>query len=620
MKDKDVWEHVEFSYAKIPVSVINGSSEMTGLGWCKYSPLKSPAVSDGEDWGSDEDDVILSSDDEEQSPRRRLLRVAKLMKIQMMKKNMSKMNKDAEITEESKVDEELVNVAQANAEKIDKEKSDSEQAVNDQAVKDAQVKDDDQATTIVPAAQKEKPDVPPSSSSLSVSSYYEITTIQSPTLLVVPVSVIPKQTIQTLTPTLQVLIVTAFTSILQKSTPIPTPPTTSEAPTITTTVHDPLPAVFQRLSDLEGKFKAWTKIGHSKVIAEVVQTNVINEVKNQLPKLLPKHDSLKYVSQIQKIKLEHTVKQLLPKHSAKPFDQGAKAEFDQKEILFKMMRDSKSYKKHPTHQALYDVLMLSLILDENDIERAKTSVQAEEIVYEVVDADQPLNQENSFDNVDDQYDAEAAPKTDKFTWSKQPEWNKGKGPKRQLWYRSQVNKTSTHDVYSTMKILSVVSVIVDKQFGYGYLKEIVVRRANRKLYIFMEGDFPRLHLNDIEDMLLLHVQNKLVNLEGDVIVDLAVALHMYTQRIVFQNRVEDLQLGVESYQKKLNISKPQTNRVDISFKELYTTQSEPQGVIYEDTQMRKRLMCTDELYKFNDALVGKKDYAELGKIGWWKGT
>ncbi|GJY18455.1 hypothetical protein Tco_0389946 [Tanacetum coccineum] len=34
----------------------------------------------------------------------------------------------------------------------------------------------------------------------------------------------------------------------------------------------------------------------------------------------------------------------------------------------------------------------------------------------------------------------------------------------------------------------------------------------------MEGDFPRLHLNNIEDMLLLVVQNRLNNLEGDEVI------------------------------------------------------------------------------------------------------
>nr|GEX19896.1 hypothetical protein [Tanacetum cinerariifolium] len=119
----------------------------------------------------------------------------------------------------------------------------------------------------------------------------------------------------------------------------------------------------------------------------------------------------------------------------------------------------------------------------------------------------------------------------------------------------------------------------------------------------MEGDFPRLHLNDIEDMLLLVAQNKLNNLDGDVIVYLAVGLCMYTQRIFVQSRVKDLQLGLESYQKKLIISKPRTRDVDLSYRALYTTLSEPQGVFYKDELKRKRLMRTDKLYKFTDGTL-----------------
>ncbi|GKE48674.1 hypothetical protein Tco_1479932 [Tanacetum coccineum] len=48
------------------------------------------------------------------------------------------------------------------------------------------------------------------------------------------------------------------------------------------------------------------------------------------------------------------------------------------------------------------------------------SVQTEETFHEVVDADQPMNQENDFYNVDDQYDVKAAPKKDKSTCFKQP--------------------------------------------------------------------------------------------------------------------------------------------------------------------------------------------------------
>ncbi|GKD41204.1 hypothetical protein Tco_1261411 [Tanacetum coccineum] len=139
-----------------------------------------------------------------------------------------------------------------------------------------------------------------------------------------------------------------------------------------------------------------------------------------------------------------------------------------------------------------------------------------------------------------------------------------------------------------------------KWYDYDYLEEIEVQREDQKLYKFKEGDFPRLHLHDIEDMLLLLVQKKLSNLERDAIFDLGVALWMFTRRIFILKRVEDLQLGVESYQKKLNITKPETFRFDISKRIPYTAYSNPKGIIYEDKYKRNRLMRTDELYKFSD--------------------
>ncbi|GJX50180.1 hypothetical protein Tco_0277025 [Tanacetum coccineum] len=103
-----------------------------------------------------------------------------------------------------------------------------------------------------------------------------------------------------------------------------------------------------------------------------------------------------------------------------------------------------------------------------------------------------------------------------------------------------------------MKILSVIRISVDKKFGYGYLKEIVIRRVDLKEYIFNEADFPRLHLNDIEDMYLLKIQNKLHHLTGDEQFDLVNALRPFIQRTVIKKRVEEL--GVESYHTKLNLT------------------------------------------------------------------
>ncbi|GJU27122.1 hypothetical protein Tco_1165743 [Tanacetum coccineum] len=65
---------------------------------------------------------------------------------------------------------------------------------------------------------------------------------------------------------------------------------------------------------------------------------------------------------------------------------------------------------------------------------------------------------------------------------------------------------------------------VEKKQGYGYLKEFVVRRADQNLYKIKE--------------------------DGDVIVDFVTALKPFNRGIILKNRIEDIQLGVESYQKE----------------------------------------------------------------------
>ncbi|GKD59728.1 hypothetical protein Tco_1297237 [Tanacetum coccineum] len=159
---------------------------------------------------------------------------------------------------------------------------------------------------------------------------------------------------------------------------------------------------------------------------------------------------------------------------------------------------------------------------------------------------------------------------------------------------------SRHDVYSMKRILAVTQVEVIRKHGYGYLKEIVVRRADNDLYRFKEGDFLRLRINDIEDMLLLVVQNRLTNLSGDDVSDFVIALRMFTRSLVIQKRVKDLQLGVESYQKNINVTKPQTTISDIRKIDPYTPYQDPQGFIYVDTLGRNRLIRSDKLYKFSD--------------------
>ncbi|GJX26101.1 hypothetical protein Tco_0232397 [Tanacetum coccineum] len=115
------------------------------------------------------------------------------------------------------------------------------------------------------------------------------------------------------------------------------------------------------------------------------------------------------------------------------------------------------------------------------------------------------------------------------------------GKKRRQFYAFAATRESARDVYSKRRIIAVTN-----------------KRDDDILYKFKEGDFHRLRIQDIEDMLLLLVQGKLTNLNVEERLAFNVSLRMFTRSVVIQRRVEDLQLGVESYQKKLNLTKPDT--------------------------------------------------------------
>nr|GEX96943.1 hypothetical protein [Tanacetum cinerariifolium] len=78
---------------------------------------------------------------------------------------------------------------------------------------------------------------------------------------------------------------------------------------------------------------------------------------------------------------------------------------------------------------------------------------------------------------------------------------------------------------------------------------------------------------------------------------------MFNRRIIIQERVEDLQLGVKSYQKKINPTRPDTYRSDLKKMIPYTAYPDIQGIIYKDEMNRNLLMRTDELYKFSDGTL-----------------
>ncbi|GKF60682.1 hypothetical protein Tco_0177468 [Tanacetum coccineum] len=110
-----------------------------------------------------------------------------------------------------------------------------------------------------------------------------------------------------------------------------------------------------------------------------------------------------------------------------------------------------------------------------------------------------------------------------------------------IWSPTQSRvKESARDVYSKRRIIAVTKLQIVEWHGYKHLDWITVRRDDDKLYTFKEGEFKRICLQDIEDMLILLIQGKLTNLNVEDRLAFGVSLRMFTRSIVIQSRVEDL--------------------------------------------------------------------------------
>ncbi|GJV59615.1 hypothetical protein Tco_1465715 [Tanacetum coccineum] len=138
------------------------------------------------------------------------------------------------------------------------------------------------------------------------------------------------------------------------------------------------------------------------------------------------------------------------------------------------------------------------------------------------------------------------------------------------WIEELVPNTleSARDVYSKRRIIAVTKLRIVEWHGYKHLDWITVRRDDDKLYKFKEGDFKRLRLQDIEDMLILLVQGKLTNL-------------------TVEERIES----------------PDTYRSNLKRREAYTAYSNPRGFIYQNKDKKNKLMHIDELHKFSDGTL-----------------
>nr|GEU96416.1 retrovirus-related Pol polyprotein from transposon TNT 1-94 [Tanacetum cinerariifolium] len=251
---------------------------------------------------------------------------------------------------------------------------------------------------------------------------------------------------------------------------------------------------------------------------------------------------------------------------------------------------------------------------------ASESAPAEEPMQTTKDLEEPLHQEFETGATNDQPIVEASQHPKWFQQQKKPltpdrhrvipfdhfinndlKYLHGDASSRK--YTTSVTKTKAAN-YGHIKW---IEDLIIEWHDYKHVDWITVRRDDDKLYKFKEGKFKRLRIQDIKDMLLLLVQGKLTNLMVEERFAFNVSLRMFTRSIVIQRRVEDLQLGVESYQKKLNLTKLDTYCSDLKRKEAYTAYTNPIGFIYQNKDKHN----SDKVLKLKNF---KKDASKSSQV------
>ncbi|GJV03101.1 hypothetical protein Tco_1336670 [Tanacetum coccineum] len=164
-------------------------------------------------------------------------------------------------------------------------------------------------------------------------------------------------------------------------------------------------------------------------------------------------------------------------------------------------------------------------------------------------------------------------------------------------------------VRTHMRILSVVRIEVFPMYVYNYMKKIVLRRADLKKYVISERDFKYVYPSNFEDLYLLNLQGHLNHLSPEDKKILTTAVNLWTRNLVIRQRVEDFQLGIESYQTQLNLTKPRWDAKGFEYKHDFTVIDSPRAVTFRDKYGVQMIMRFNEIHKFSDGTLHQIDEA-----------
>nr|GFD37220.1 hypothetical protein [Tanacetum cinerariifolium] len=122
-------------------------------------------------------------------------------------------------------------------------------------------------------------------------------------------------------------------------------------------------------------------------------------------------------------------------------------------------------------------------------------------------------------------------------------------------------------------------------------------------------DFKYLYPSDFEDLYLLNLQGHLNHLPLKEMKILTTRVNLWTRHLVIRQRVKDFQLGIESYQTQLNLTKPRWDATSFEYKHDYTVIDSSRAVTFRYKYGVQMIMQFNEIYKFSDGTLHQIDEA-----------
>ncbi|GJS10931.1 hypothetical protein Tco_0367727 [Tanacetum coccineum] len=139
-----------------------------------------------------------------------------------------------------------------------------------------------------------------------------------------------------------------------------------------------------------------------------------------------------------------------------------------------------------------------------------------------------------------------------------------------------IAESSRKVVRTHMRILSVVRIKAYSRYGYDYLKEITLHRADYQEYTIAKKDFKNLYPSDFEDLNLLLLQCHLNYLPGSDKRMLSTTVNLWTRNL---------------------------DATGFKYKHDYTIIDVPCAVVFPVSNNERKIMRFNEIYKFSDGTL-----------------